>query len=107
MQDVVVVSKFSLIAAMFFFGAVVVIMGYFLIRPWLRHNLYPARMRRRAHRRYVERTVLELRYKIINLALACERGDLSLTAFNRRVLNTAVLIRRYEVKLGHLRRLVG
>lgn len=65
------------------------------------------RQRRRRHFRYVERSILDLRFKLINLALACERGDLSMTAFNRRSLNAARLIRRYEVKLGHLKRLVG
>lgn len=70
-------------------------------------KIWAARRRRRAHKRYVEDTVINLRFKLINLALACERGDLSLTAFTRRSLNTARLIRRYEVKLGHLKRLVG
>ena len=64
-------------------------------------------MRRRAHLRYVEDTITQLRFKILNLSLACERGDLSLVEFNRRVLNAARLIRRYETKLGHLRRLVA
>ena len=75
---------------------------------WPQFLLYTAaRRRRRAHLRYVRETIVQLRYKLINLALACERGDLSLTAFNRRSMNTARLIRRYEVKLGHLNRLVG
>ena len=75
---------------------------------WPQFLLYTAaRRRRRRHLDYVKDTIVELRYKLINLALACERGDLSLTAFNRRSLNAARLIRRYEVKLGHLNRLVG
>ena len=65
------------------------------------------RRRRKQHREYVESTIFELKYSIINLALACERGDLSLVGFNRKVLNRARLIRRYETKLGHLNRLVG
>ena len=62
--------------------------------------------RRKAHLRHVNATIIDLRFKIINLTLACERGDLSLTAFNRRVLNAARLIRRYENKKAQLNRLV-
>ncbi len=65
------------------------------------------RRRRRAHKKYVKRTLWDLKYKIINLALACERGDLSLVTFNRRILNTARLVRRYEHKLAVLNKLVG
>ena len=65
------------------------------------------RRRRKQHRDYVQGVIVDLKYSIINLALACERGDLSLVGFNRKVLNRARLIRRYETKLGHLNRLVG
>ncbi len=74
---------------------------------WGLAGYFRRRARRKAHRRYVEDTITSLKYSIINLALACERGDLSLTGFNRKVLNRARLIRRYEIKLGHLNRLVG
>ena len=106
-ENVVVVNQTFLIAIMFLMGALAVGVGYLLFRPWFKKNVMTATQRRRAHKRYVRNTIVELRYKIINLTLACERGDLSLTAFNRRALNTAVLIRRYEVKLAHLNRLVG
>lgn len=63
--------------------------------------------RRKKHLNNVNASVTDLRYKIINLALRCERGDLSLTAFNRRTLNAARLIRRYESKKAHLKRYIG
>ena len=65
------------------------------------------RRRRKQHLDQVNRTIADLRFKIINLALRCERGDLSLTAFNRRTLNAARLIRRYETKKAQLNKLVG
>lgn len=106
-ENVVVVNQAFLIAIMFLLGALCIGMGYLLFRPWFKRNVMTASQRRRAHKRYVRDTIVELRFKIINLTLACERGDLSLTAFNRRALNAAVLIRRYEIKLAHLNRLVG
>ena len=64
------------------------------------------RRRRMAHLKHVDRTIVDLRYKIINLAIRCVRGDLSESAFTRRALNAAKLIHRYEIKRAHLNRLV-
>ena len=72
---------------------------------WFRYRA--AKRRRKRHKEYVRDTIFHLKYSLINLALACERGDLSLTGFNRKSLNRARLIRRYETKLRHLERLVG
>ena len=73
-----------------------------LDRQWM-----TKKRRRKQHLNEVNRTITDLRFKIINLALRCERGDLSLTAFNRRSLNAARLIRRYEVKRSQLNRFIG
>ena len=54
----------------------------------------------------LEETIGELKYKIINLSLSHERGDLSESAFLRRVKNAAQLVKRYEVKKNRLNRLV-
>ena len=103
--EIAVVNTFILFVLFMVTALSVIGLLYTIGHPLLK-NFMTKRQRRRAHLRYVESTIMQLRFKIINLTLSCERGDLSLTAFNRRVLNAAVLIRRYETKLGHLNRLI-
>jgi len=103
--DVVVVNTLLLFSLLLGFTFSMGLLLYTMGHKWFK-GLMTKRQRRRAHLRYVEQTITQLKYKIVNLTLACERGDLSLVAFNRRALNTAVLIRRYETKLGHLNRLI-
>ncbi len=103
--DVVLVNNYLALAISLLGTA---LLSWFL---WIQFNRVEdkwmtKRKRRRAHLRYVSATIFELKYKIVNLALSCERGDISLTAFNRRTLNAARLIRRYETKRSHLNRLV-
>ncbi len=103
--DVVVVNNYLFLLITLTFT---ILLAWFL---WVQFNRVEdkwmtKRKRRRAHMRYVSSVIFELKYKIVNLALSCERGDISLTAFNRRTLNAARLIRRYETKRSHLNRLV-
>ena len=105
MQGVVVNSWFMLVTSLIAIicGGYVLYIGLQnLDRQWV-----TKRRRRKQHLDQVNRTIADLRFKIINLALRCERGDLSLTAFNRRTLNAARLIRRYETKKAQLNKLVG
>ena len=105
MQGVVVNSWFMLVTSLIAIicgGYVLYIALQNLDRQWM-----TKRRRRKQHLKEVNRTITDLRFKIINLALRCERGDLSLTAFNRRTLNAARLIRRYEVKKSQLNRYIG
>ena len=105
MQGVVVNSWFMLtvsLIAIICGGYVLYIALQNLDRQWM-----TKKRRRKQHLNEVNRTITDLRFKIINLALRCERGDLSLTAFNRRTLNAARLIRRYEVKKSQLNRYIG
>ncbi len=104
--DVVLVNNYLMLAISLISTA---LLAWFL---WTQFNKIDdkwvtKRKRRRAHKRYVNSTIFDLKYKIINLALRCERGDISLTAFNRRTLNAARLIRRYETKKSHLNKLIG
>ena len=87
----------------------IVVLGWLLytgIEKYVFGTVWSKRQRRRRHYRHVRDVIVDLRYKIINLTLACERGDISETAFLRRTMNAAKLIRRYEVKKSHLNRLV-
>ena len=105
MQGVVVNSWFMLVTSIIAIscgGYVLYIALQNLDRQWI-----TKKRRRKQHLREVNRTITDLRFKIINLALRCERGDLSLTAFNRRTLNAARLIRRYEVKKSQLNKYIG
>ena len=79
---------------------------HLLYNKYVQGEVFTKRQRRIAHLRYVRATISELKYKIINLSLSCERGDLSDTAFLRRVKNAAQLVKRYEVKKNRLNRLV-
>ena len=103
--DVVVVNTVLLFSLFVGFTLSMIALLYTMGHKWFK-GFMTKRQRRKAHLKYVQDTIVQLRFKIINLTLACERGDLSLVAFNRRVLNAAVLIRRYETKLGHLNRLI-
>ena len=73
---------------------------------YIHGEVFSKRQRRMAHLRYVRGTISELKYKIINLSLSHERGDLSESAYLRRVKNAAQLVKRYEVKKNRLNRLV-
>ncbi len=101
---VIVNNWYALIGMILVISAV----AFWVWRGWLQfdRDFMTKRRRRKKHLRYVDETIFHLKYKIINLALSCERGDISLTAFNRRTLNAARLIRRYQTKLQHLNRLV-
>ena len=79
---------------------------HLLYNRYVSGEVFTKRQRRKAHLRYVRETIGELKYKIINLSLSHERGDLSQSAFLRRVKNAAHLVRRYEVKKNRLNRLV-
>ena len=105
MHGVVVNSWFMLVMSLIAIscgGYVLYIAIQKLDKQWI-----TKKRRRKQHLNEVNRTITDLRFKIINLALRCERGDLSLTAFNRRSLNAARLIRRYEVKRSQLNRFIG
>ena len=79
---------------------------HLLYNKYVQGEVFSKRQRRKAHLRYVRETIGELKYKIINLSLSHERGDLSESAFLRRVKNAAQLVKRYEVKKNRLNRLV-
>ena len=79
---------------------------HLLYNRYIQGEVFTKRQRRMAHLRYVRETIGELKYKIINLSLSHERGDLSESAYLRRVKNAAHLVRRYEVKKNKLNRLV-
>ena len=106
-QDVVVINNVTAVLGtmllMVIFGALL----YAVVWPRVCRDWRSKRSRRKAHLQYVSATNTELRYKLINLALACQRGDLSEREFVRRSLNTAKLIRRYEVKRAQLNRFIG
>ena len=106
-KDVLIVNNVTpLLISM---GAVIIIGGlfYLFIWPKIDRQIITKRRRRKAHLRYVRAIILELKYKLINLALSCERGELSETAFLRRSKNAAKLILRYEVKKVQLTRFIG
>ena len=79
---------------------------HLLYNRYVQGEVFSKRQRRKAHLRYVRETIGELKYKIINLSLSHERGDLSESAFLRRVKNAAQLVKRYEIKKNRLNRLV-
>ena len=106
-QDVVVINNVTAVLGtillMIIFGALL----YAVVWPRVCKDWRSKKKRRKAHLQYVSATNTELRYKIINVALAYERGDISEKAFLRRSYNAAKLIRRYEVKRAQLNRFIG
>ena len=102
----VIINSYVALIASLLFTVVVAYLLYTAGEKYIFGTIWTRRQRRRRHLRAVDSIITDLRYKIINLALRCERGDLSLTAFNRRTMNAARLIRRYEIKRNHLNKLV-
>ena len=105
-ESQVIVNSYVALIASLLFTVVVAYLLYVLGEKYIFGTVWSKRQRRKAHMRAIDATITDLRYKIINLALRCERGDLSLTAFNRRTMNAARLIRRYEIKRGHINRYI-
>ena len=106
-QDAVVINNVTAVLGTILLMVIFGVLLYMVVWPRICKDWRGKRQRRKAHLRYVSATNTELKYKIINLALAYERGDISEKAFLRRSYNAAKLIRRYEVKRSQLNRFIG
>lgn len=106
-QDLIVIHNVTALLASILIMILIVTVLYLVLWPRIDKKWRSKRRRRKQHLQAINGICIELRFKIINIAMACERGDLSLTAFNRRTLNAARLLRRYEVKKNQLTKFIG
>ena len=106
-NDIMVINNVTAFLASILIMVLVATVLYLSVWPKIDRNWRSKKRRRKQHLRAIDKICTDLRFKIINLALRCERGDLSLTAFNRRTLNAARLLRRYEVRRNTLNKFIG
>ena len=106
-QDAIIINNITgllvFLTSMVFVGVLL----YVFVWPSIDRQIMTKRRRRRAHLRYVKEVITELRFTVLNLALKCERGEISEVDFTKRSLNTAKLLRRYEIKRAQLNRFIG